>query len=66
MKCKVKLTFQYSDVVYVEAGSEKEAIQKALTECNEQYESFSDAHVTIEDIDSIDDLKMVIDSLDVQ
>lgn len=48
-KYRVKLTFKYSDVVYVEAFSEKEAIENALADCNEQYESFYDASVTEED-----------------
>ena len=47
MKYKVKLIFKYSDVVHVEADadSEKEAIEKALQDCHETYESFYDAEV---------------------
>lgn len=45
MKYEVKLLFIYSDVVYVEANTEKEAIEKALPECQEGYESFYDAIV---------------------
>jgi len=45
---KVKLIFKYSDVVYVKASSEKEAIEKALAECQEEYESFYDAEVDID------------------
>lgn len=48
-KYKVKLIFKYSDVVHVEAKTEKEAINKALEECHEQYESFYDAKVEAED-----------------
>jgi hypothetical protein len=44
-KFEVNLVFKYSDVVHVEAESEKEAIEKALASCNEQYESFYDATV---------------------
>ena len=43
---KVKLTFKYSDTVYVKADTEKEAIEQALQECEEQYESFYDADVS--------------------
>ena len=49
MKYKVKLIFKYSDVVHVEADSEKEAIQLALEDCHEQYECFYDAAVESED-----------------
>lgn len=49
MKYKVKLIFKYSDVVHVEADSEKEAIAKAMDECQEEYESFFDVEVTEED-----------------
>ena len=45
-KYKVKLVFKYSDVVHVEAESEKEAIEKAMSDCDEQYESFYDAIVS--------------------
>ena len=45
MKYKVKLVFVYTDIVHVEAKDEKEAIEKALPECQEQYESFYDAIV---------------------
>lgn len=45
MRYKVKLIFTYSDVVHVEAETEKEAIKKALQDCDEQYESFYDAEV---------------------
>ena len=44
-KYKVKLTFKYSDIIHVEANSEKEAIEKAFEECCEQYESFYSAEV---------------------
>jgi hypothetical protein len=44
-KYKVKLIFKYSDVVHVEAEDEKEAISKAMEECNEQYECFYDSEV---------------------
>jgi len=46
MNYKVKLTFKYSDTVYVQADNEKDAINKALDECEEQYECFYDANVT--------------------
>jgi len=45
MKYRVKLIFKYSDVVHVEAESEKEAIALALEEAQEEYESFYDAEV---------------------
>lgn len=45
MKYKVKLVFKYSDTVHVDADDEKTAIQQALEECSEQYESFYDAEV---------------------
>ncbi|HEY6021516.1 MAG TPA: hypothetical protein VIY48_16910 [Candidatus Paceibacterota bacterium] len=48
-KYKVKLVFKYSDVVHVEAENEKEAIEKAMSDCNEQYECFYDASVSEED-----------------
>lgn len=48
-KYRVKLVFKYSDVVHVEADSEKEAIKKAMCDCDEQYECFYDADVTEED-----------------
>ena len=48
MKYKVKLIFKYSDVVHVEADSEKEAIEKALQDCHEKYEAFYDAEVKME------------------
>lgn len=44
-KYKVRLVFKYSDVVHVEANSEKEAIEKAMVDCDEQYESFVEAVV---------------------
>ena len=50
MKYKVKLTFLYSDIVHVEADDKKEAIERALYEAQEEYESFYDADVT-EDFD---------------
>ena len=43
---KVKLIFKYSDVVYVNAENEKEAVEYALPQCMEEYESFYDAKVT--------------------
>jgi hypothetical protein len=49
MKYRVKLMFQYSDVVHVEANSEKEAIALALEDCHEDYEMFMDTEVTTED-----------------
>ena len=49
MKYKVKLIFKYSDVVYVDAEDEKEAIEKAMAECEEQYECFYDAEVREDD-----------------
>ena len=48
MKYEVKLIFKYSDVVHVEADTEKEAIELALNDCQEEYESFYDAEVNIE------------------
>ncbi len=47
-KYRVKLTFNYSDVVRVEAESEEEAVEKALERCQEEYESFHDYDVTEE------------------
>ena len=44
-KYKVRLVFKYSDVVHVEARSEKEAVAAALEECCEEYECFYDAEV---------------------
>ena len=44
-KYKVKLTFLYSDIIHVEANSEKEALQKAAQECHEEYEAFYDVEV---------------------
>ena len=44
-KYKVKLIFKYSDIVHVKANSEKEAIEKALEACCEEYESFYDVKV---------------------
>ncbi len=44
-KYEIKLTFKYSDIVHVEAENEKEAIEKAMKECEEQYESFYDVDV---------------------
>ena len=49
MKYKVKLVFKYSDIVHVEAESEKEAIEKAFHDCNEQYECFFDVSVSDDD-----------------
>ena len=49
MRYKVKLIFKYSDIVHVEAETEKEAIEKALQDCDEQYESFYDAEVETEE-----------------
>ena len=48
MRYKVKVTFKYSDVVHVEADSEKEAIEKAVGEAEEQYECFYDVDVSEE------------------
>lgn len=48
MKYAVKLIFKYSDIVHVEADTEKEAIEKAMTDCEEQYECFYDCEVTEE------------------
>jgi len=45
-KYKVKLDFIYSDTVYVEAEDEKNAIEKALDECEEVWTCFHDAEVT--------------------
>ena len=47
-KYRVKLTFKYSDVVHVEAETEKEAIEEALAECQEEYECFYDADVSLD------------------
>ena len=47
-KYRVKLVFKYSDVVHVEADSEKEAIEKAMPECREEYECWYFAEVTEE------------------
>ena len=47
-KYKVKLIFKYSDVVHVEAEDEQKAIECALDECDEQFESFYDAEVELE------------------
>ena len=49
MKYKVKLIFKYSDVVHVEADSEKEAVSLAINECMEEYECFYDAEISEED-----------------
>jgi len=56
-KYKVYLVFKYSDTVHVEAETEKEAITKAVDECQEMYESFYDAEVTeeFEDLGKYDD-----------
>ena len=43
---KIKLIFKYSDTVYVKAETEKEAIEQALAECEEQYECFYDVDVS--------------------
>lgn len=48
-KYAVKLVFKYSDVVHVEAENEKEAINKALEECEEQFDCLWDAKVRVED-----------------
>ena len=48
-KYKVKLIYKYSDTVHVEAFSKEEAIEKALEECDEKYESFYDAEVSYDD-----------------
>lgn len=45
MKYKVKLIFKYSDIIHVEAEDEKEAIEKAMSGCQEEYECFYDAEV---------------------
>ena len=44
-KYKVKVSFIYSDIVHVEAENEKDATQKAIEECHEEYECFYDAKV---------------------
>jgi hypothetical protein len=54
MEYRVKLIFKYSDVVYVTANSEKEAIEKALPEAKEEYETFYDAIVSEEISDTTD------------
>ena len=43
---RVKLKFIYSDVVYVEAKDKRHAIQKALFDSEEVYESLYSAEVT--------------------
>jgi len=43
------LIFKYSDVAHVEADNEKEAVEKAIKECQEEYECFYDAEVTEDD-----------------
>ena len=48
-KYKVKLIFKYSDTVHVESKDEKQAVELALAECHEQYESFYDAKVEEEE-----------------
>ena len=48
-KYKVKLTFKYSDIIHVEAETEKEAISAATLQCEEQYECFYDSEVTEEE-----------------
>ena len=45
MKYKVKLIFKYSDIVHVEADTEEEAVEAALKESDEQYDSFYDTEV---------------------
>ena len=45
MKYCVKLKFIYSDTVHVEAENEKDAIDKALDDCHEEYECFYDYKV---------------------
>mgnify|MGYP000191402876 CR=1 FL=1 len=47
-KYKVKLIFKYSDTVYVSAENEKKAVEKALMDCDEQYESLYDAQVSLD------------------
>lgn len=47
-KYRVRLVFMYSDVVHVEADNKEDAIEKAMDECEEQYECFYDASVTEE------------------
>ena len=47
-KYKVKVVFKYSDVVHVEAESEKEAVERALECCQEEYELFYDSEVSEE------------------
>ena len=49
IKYKVKLSFVYSDIVHVEAEDEKEAIKKAIEECEEEYEYFYDSETEQED-----------------
>ena len=50
MKYKVELVFKYVDTVYVEADNKKDAVAKAVEDCDEQYHSFYDATVSeIED-----------------
>jgi len=44
-KYKVKLIFKYSDIVHVEAEDEQEAIELAMKDCYEQFESFYDTEV---------------------
>jgi len=44
----VKLIFKYSDVLHVEAESEREAIDKAMADCDETYECFYDTEITKE------------------
>jgi hypothetical protein len=53
-KFRVKLIFKYSDVIHVEAKDEKDAIEKAFGECNEQFECFEDAEITKECFDDED------------
>jgi len=46
MRYKVKLIFQYSDIIHVEADSKEEAIKVALnSKFEEEYECFYDAEV---------------------
>ena len=49
MKYSVTLKFIYSDTVHVEAESEKEAVSLALNDCEENYESFYDSTVRLEE-----------------
>jgi hypothetical protein len=48
-KYKVRLEFRYSDVVHVEAESEKEAEMKALDQSEPMYEAYVDTTITEEE-----------------